>query len=170
MADATMCPVCFDLTPDVLPGCGHTLCHLCAAAWFDEHRGRGCPICRAPVERFRRGREEEEEEGEDGGGAAARVARWDEWEAFAAAEHAVADGGGVLHWWRGFAADADAASSAVAPTLATRRLRLTAIPSNDDFPATARFLLLVSSNPVPSTATVLRRMRRPPGVGLPRGW
>lgn len=41
------CPVCFELTTDVLE-CGHSLCHICAARWFARHTT--CPSCRKVVQ------------------------------------------------------------------------------------------------------------------------
>jgi len=41
------CPVCFDLTPDRLAECGHTLCHVCASKWLA--RRAECPTCRRAV-------------------------------------------------------------------------------------------------------------------------
>lgn len=41
------CAVCFEVTTDVLDGCGHSLCHLCAVEWL--RRNASCPMCRARV-------------------------------------------------------------------------------------------------------------------------
>ena len=41
------CPVCFELTPDTLDECGHTLCHACAGRWF--RKDTRCPMCRTPI-------------------------------------------------------------------------------------------------------------------------
>lgn len=42
------CPVCFELTPDTLEECGHTLCHTCAHRWFQKDAR--CPMCRTHIE------------------------------------------------------------------------------------------------------------------------
>lgn len=42
------CPVCFELTPDTLEECGHTLCHICAHRWFQKDAR--CPMCRTHIE------------------------------------------------------------------------------------------------------------------------
>lgn len=39
--------MCYELTPDVLHECGHTLCHECAEAWFSTHSA--CPVCRTEI-------------------------------------------------------------------------------------------------------------------------
>ena len=54
------CPVCFELTTDVLSECGHSLCHECAEKWLKRHKG--CPVCRTFIHWEKREEEEEEEE------------------------------------------------------------------------------------------------------------
>jgi hypothetical protein len=40
--------VCYEVTTDALPECGHALCHVCARRWIPR-RGT-CPTCRAAVQ------------------------------------------------------------------------------------------------------------------------
>lgn len=54
------CPVCFELTTDILSECGHSLCHECAEKWLTRHKG--CPVCRTFIHWEKREEEEEEEE------------------------------------------------------------------------------------------------------------
>lgn len=43
------CPVCYELTPDVLAECGHALCHQCAPQCFRRGDAPRCPLCRTHV-------------------------------------------------------------------------------------------------------------------------
>lgn len=47
MSDFT-CPVCFEITTDVLHECGHSLCHVCASKWLASHDT--CPTCRSTLQ------------------------------------------------------------------------------------------------------------------------